>query len=296
MQRKIFITGGNGFIGRNLKEQLDGSFRILSPSHHELDLLDDEAVFDYLEKNRFDVVVHCATHDATRNSKKDKSLVFYSNLRMFFNLARCNRLYGRMFYFGSGAEYDMRNYRPKMKEDYFDTHVPFDNYGFSKYISAKFIQSVNNIYDLRLFGVFGKYEDWEIRFISNACCKALFGLDITIKQNVYFDYLYINDLVRIMKWFIGTNNITHKYYNVCTGSSIDLFTIAQKILKISGKKLRIKIKETGLKKEYSADNSFLLRAIKNFSFTPIDEALRHLYQWYSENINLIDKKLLLIDK
>lgn len=296
--KKIFLTGVTGFIGRNLKELFDGKYEIIAPRHDELDLLDSEKVEQFLKKNQLDVVIHSSTHDASRNSKKDLTLVFHNNLRMFFNIARLNRYYGRMFYFGSGAEYDKEHYIPKMKEEYFDTHVPNDDYGFSKYISAKFILASENIYDLRLFGCFGRYEDWKIRFISNACCKAMYDLDITIKQNVFFDYLYINDLGKIMKWFIEREKLQYRFYNICTGQSIDLKTLAQKVKRISKKKVKIIIKESGFKKEYSGDNKRLLNEMSEVEveFTPIDKAIKELYLWYEENKQKIKPENLLYDK
>lgn len=293
---KIFITGGSGFIGKNLKEQLSSKYKIFTPSSQELDLLNEDKVRDYLKKNNFDIVIHCATHNGTKVSNKDLSLVFKNNLRMFFNLARSNSLYKRMFYFGSGAEYDTRNYVPGMKEDYFDTHVPVDDYGFSKYIMAKYIINIPNIYDLRLFGVYGKYEDWRIRFISQSICRVLFNIDITIKQNVYFDYLYIDDLAKIIKKFITAKKIPYQHYNICTGKTIDLVSLAKIIIKISGKELKIKIKEKGFKKEYSGDNKRLIETIGNFKFNPTNNSVNELYHWYLKNINLIDKKHYLFDK
>ena len=225
---KVFITGATGFIGRNLKEQLIGKHDIFSPASRELDLMDENAVKEYIIKHRFDVVIHTATWNATKNSLKDLSKVFPSNCRMYFNIARCSDYYGKkMIYYGSGAEYDRRHWVPKMKEDDFDTYVPVDDYGFSKYIMAKYTEASKNIYDLRLFGVFGKYEDWEIRFISNVCCKTVWDLPITIKQNVNFDYLYIDDLVKITEWFIE-NEPKERFYNVCTGRTFDLLTLADR--------------------------------------------------------------------
>ncbi len=61
-----------------------------------------------------------------------------------------------MYYFGSGGEYDRQNYIPKMSEQFFDKFIPNDTYGFSKYIMSKAVNNSNNIYDLRVFGVFGK--------------------------------------------------------------------------------------------------------------------------------------------
>lgn len=292
VKKKILITGSTGFIGRNLSEQLKLDYHIFSPLSKQLNLLDENQVKKYLTKNNFDVVIHSATHNATNVSNKDLSLVFKNNLRMFFNLARCNNLYKRMFYFGSGAEYDSRNYIPKMKEEYFDTHVPVDDYGFSKYIMAKYIKNTPNIYDLKPFGIYGKYEDWRIRFISQSICRVIYDMNITINQNVYFDYLYIDDLTKIIKIFIEKEKIEYQYYNICTGKTIDLFSLAKIIIKISGKKLKIKVKEKGLKKEYSGDNNKLLKTIGKFKFIQIESAIKELYNWYLRNHLSINKKLL----
>ena len=41
--KNILITGGSGFIGKNLREQLQGKYNIYAPSHSELELLDYDA-------------------------------------------------------------------------------------------------------------------------------------------------------------------------------------------------------------------------------------------------------------
>jgi len=283
IKKKILVTGSTGFIGKNLTEQLQLSYDTFSPTSKQLDLLDENQVKKYLLKNKFDIVLHCATHNGTKVSNKDLSLVFKNNLKMFFNLTRCYNLYKRMFYFGSGAEYDMRNYIPKMKEDYFDSHVPVDDYGFSKYIMAKYIKNIPNIYDLRLFGVYGKYEDWRIRFISQSICQVISNKDIIINQNVFFDYLYIDDLIKIIKLLIEKRTILPQHINVCTGKTIDLISLAKIVIDISGKKLKIKTKEKGLKKEYSGNNNKLLKTIGNFKFIQIEQSITELYNWYKNN-------------
>jgi GDP-L-fucose synthase len=292
---KILITGSTGFIGRNLKDQLSIAYDIYAPESLELNLLDDKRVRDYVKKHNFDVIIHSATWNATRTSTKDLNKVLPNNCRMFFNLARCDDYYGKMIYYGSGAEYDRRNWIPMMNEDYFDLHVPEDDYGFSKYIMSKHTEKSLNIYDLRLFGVFGKYEDWRIRFISNACCKSIMDMPITIKQNVYFDYLYINDLVNITEWFIK-NEPQYKCYNICTGRTYDLLTLAEKILNISGKNLPINIAKKGLGREYSGDNKRFLDEIGAYSFIDIDDSIRELNQWYLSNKASIEKNRFLNDQ
>ncbi|MDO8673371.1 MAG: NAD(P)-dependent oxidoreductase [Dehalococcoidia bacterium] len=291
---KVLITGGGGFIGRNLKEQLGSGFQVEAPSHLELDLLDEDAVQSYLSVGCFDAVMHTATENATRNAKRDVTKVLHNNCRMFFNLARCCDKFGKMIYFGSGAEYDARYYRAKMDENYFDSHIPVDDYGFSKYIMAKHIDNCQNIFDLRLFGVFGKYEDWQIRFISNACCKAVWDLPITIRQNVVFDYLWVDDLVNITKWFICSEP-KHRHYNVCAGRTYDLRTLAEKVLAVSGKNLDVVIARAGLGKEYSGDNSLLLAEMGEYPFRDMDSCIRDLYGWYANKKQEIDPLELLAE-
>jgi len=293
--KKLLITGGTGFIGRNLKEQLVDKYLIESPTHTQLDLLNEEEVSHYLRKHYFDVIIHTATWNATTTSTKDLSKVLNNNLRMFFNLARCSNEYGKMIYYGSGAEYDKRYCQSKVSEDYFDTFVPIDDYGFSKYIMSKYTEATDNIYNLCLFGVFGKYEDWKIRFISNACCKAIWDLPITIKQNTVFDYLYVDDLVKITEWFIE-NKPKCKSYNVCTGRVFDLLTLAEKVRAVCNKKLDVVITHAGLGKEYSGNNSKLLLEIGDYVFHKMDVCIQELYNWYLLNKQTIDREKLLFDK
>ena len=297
----IFITGAQGFIGKNLVEYLARDIKkgyfLFYPDHGELELFDADKVLQFINDNKIDVVIHCANTGGSRKTGYDikDPYVAENNLRMFFNLTRCLGQAKLLINLGSGAEYDRAYYKPKMNEDYFDRHVPSDRYGFSKYICSKYISNSQNSINLRLFGVFGKYEDHRFRFISNAIVKNLSGLPITINKNVYFDYLYVNDLMKVLEYFIH-NPARHKNYNVCTGKVIDLATIADMINKISEKPSEVIIKNQGLNPEYSGDNSRMLEELGEFDFTPFNEALKELFLWHKNNINEVDKELIKKDE
>lgn len=291
---KILITGGSGFIGKNLVEFLSRKYDITAPAHNELELLDGSAVDKYLKLRKFDVVVHAAGVPCTRKIKDPKN-VAAGNLRMFFNIIKNSDHFSKMIFLGSGSEYDMRYDICRVRETDFDKHIPADELGFSKYVCSKYIEKSNNITDLRLFGVFGKYEDYQIRFISNAICKAIYSLPITIRQNRIFSYLYIDDLCKITEHFIN-HGCKHRIYNVVPREAIDLLSIADKVKDISGKKnLDIVVHTAGMGKKYTADGSLLTEELKSFKFTPLEEAIKKMYKWYEENKNIIKDELLLYD-
>lgn len=280
VKKNLFITGAGGFIGKNLVEKFEGKYNLLTPGHKELDLLDEKAVDDFFNKNKIDLVINCAVIGGSRKEEHvDSSLS--DNLRIFFNLLKNKDKYKKMIHLGSGAEYDKSKPIVKVKETDLGKTIPKDEYGFFKYICSKYIEKEKNVVCVRIFGLFGKYEDYRYRFISNAILNNLKGLSINMNQNVFFDYTYVNDFVRIVDYFIN-HKTKHKFYNIGTGKRIDILTIANKINKISNKKSKIKVKNTGLNNEYTCDNSRLKIELKKFSFTDFDKSLKELYHWYKD--------------
>jgi GDP-L-fucose synthase len=295
-KKTILLTGGSGFIGKNISESfLKDKYNLLAPSSKILNLQDENSVDDYFKSHPIDIVIHAAAKPGHRNAK-DLSGLFYTNTRMFFNLERHKHEYEKMLVLGSGAIYDMRHYRPKMKEENFGDFIPVDEHGFCKYACGKVIEKSTNIYDLRIFGIFGKYEDYAIRFISNVICKTLYDSPITIKQNRLFDYLYVNDLMPVLDWFIENKPKFHAY-NITPDHSILLYDLACIVREISGKTyLPIQVAKEGFGLEYSGDNSRIKNEFKYFKYTPVKRSVEELYKWYDLNKMSLNKDVLLVDK
>lgn len=294
--KNILLTGGSGFIGKNIRESfLAEKYNIIAPRHTELELVDDDAVNNFFNKHTIDVVLHSAVKPGHRNAK-DPSNLFYADCRMFFNILRNADSFGRLIVLGSGSVYDMaRQDLRKVDEDFLGTSIPVDEHGFYRYVSAKIMERMRNFVELRIFSIFGKHEDYAIRFISNMICKAIHGLPLTMKQNRPFDFLYINDLMPILDHFIS-NDAKNISYNVTPDHAIELYKAAEKVRAISGKDLPIVVAKPGMGPAYSGSNARLHSEISQLKLTDLEEAIRELYGWYSDNMHIINRELLLFDK
>lgn len=293
MRQRVFLTGANGFIGKNLREYFSSRVELFSPTHAELDLLNTEKVTNYIVKNKIDSIIHAANVGGKRNNLNVKDQV-HINLRTFFNIVKNEHLVKKIIYFGSGAEFDKNRALKSVREEQLGQYIPEDEYGFYKYVCAKFTQNLKDhkIVCLRLFGVYGKYEDYTIRFISNAIIKNLLHMPIDINQNVIFDYLYIDDLVKIVDYFL-LHKTSYNIYNVCSGKKTDILSIAKIINNISNYKSKITVKKKGFDKEYTGANKKLLSELGIFKFTTLHQGIQSLFHWYnSENLNKINKETL----
>lgn len=293
--KKLLLTGGNGFIGKNIQESfLAQKYEIVAPRSFELNLLDTESVDDYFKDKEFFAVIHSAVKPGHRNAK-DPTNLFYSNLIMFENIERHKDKYNKFINISSGAIYDVsKNITEVIEKDVF-RNMPSDDHGFCKYVEHKLIEKTDSFVDLNIFGAFGKYEDYSIRFISNAICKTLFGLPITIKQNRKFSYLYIEDLMPILDFFIE-NKPQNKMYNIVPDEKTELLEIAKLISSIQGKKNKINVFHEGYGLDYTGNNTQLKGELSDLKFTKLKDSVLELYNYYKENLHLIDKNLVITDK
>jgi UDP-glucose 4-epimerase len=296
---RLLVTGGSGFLGRNLVEHLSCQHEVLAPRHSDLDLTDTAAVANWFQAHDIDIVIHGAVRPGHRNAS-DPTQQLWSNLRMFFNIARNSEHFRRLIFLSSGAVYDIADAIAGVREEDLDRTVPADEHGFSKYVIAKHIERMRgdgslDAVELRLFGIYGKHEDYAIRFISNAICKTLYNLPITLKQNRTFSYLFVGDLMPVIDHFLKYQ-ASEAAYNVVPDATDDLLDLAERVKRRSGKDLPIRVREPGSGLPYWGTNDLLRREIPGVSFTPIDSAVDQLYLWYEQRIDTIERTVLLTDK
>lgn len=284
--KKIIVFGKTGFIGKNLAEELEKDYKVVAPSHAEIDLCDESALKAFLAKEAPEIVINATDLRASGEN------YFETRMRMFDNLAKYSGYCGKIIFFGSGAEYDRQLSIKNITEDEFDRVIPTDSYGYCLYKMTEKANRSNNIYNLRLFGIFGKYELWDKRFISNSICKALCGYPITIRQDKLFDYLCIDDLLKIVLW-MSENTPKHHDYNAVSGRSISLSAIADMVKRELNSDVPVLIASPGMGQEYTASNARLVEEYKGFTAEPMEASLVGLVQFYRQIMDTISREKLL---
>lgn len=285
---RILITGGNGFMGNAIWKYLQNKYdyEIFAPSSSELDISNEVALDSFIIEKKPDYIIHLANKGGGRDTIGLQNIVEY-NLRIFFNVAKQSGRVKKIISFGSGAEYSKHKPITKAKESSYKDAMPLDSYGFYKYVTSHFIETSSNIMCLRIFGCYGVGENYRYKFISNSIVKNLLHLPITIYQDCLFDYIYIDDLVRIVDYFLHHTN-THKIYNASSGNSVLLSDLASMINAASTYKSRIVTIRNNLNNEYTSDNSRILAEIPHFNFTPHFQAITQMRKIFIDNMHMLD--------
>ena len=276
----ILLTGSGGFIGKNLKTYLQDKYNLLTPRSYELNLIDKQAVKEYFESNEIDFVIHCASTGGARGIQ-DRDTTIEDNIAMVDNILKYKKAKTRVILFGSGAMYGKSRPLHKVKEEEIGNVIPSDLYGKSKMLIAEKVKNRDDVVCLNIFACYG-YGEKESRFPSYAINQVLKGEDIEINQNVIYDYLFVEDMVKIVEHYITYKPISN-IINITHTKSVSLEEIAKIVNRFCGNKVNIKIKNPIMNNEYTGDNSLLLSDIPDFEFTKIEDGLKKLYNYINQN-------------
>ena len=190
---KIAVLGANGFVGRNLARHLINNHHVTPVTRDILDMLNPNAVTMFLKEGTFDVIINCAaimTNDESLNDARN-------NLGIFMNFYNNRELFGKFINTASGAEFDRStNIDCVIESDIFN-HMPKDSYGWGQNLKARLSAKTDNFYNIRIFNCFG-YGELETRLFSRFLKQG----HIEISNDRYFDYFSINDLCKVVDYYI----------------------------------------------------------------------------------------------
>lgn len=284
MTEKVLITGGTGFIGRNVVDELiKRGYEVHSLVYppfmperegliqYEMNILDSKAIEEFFKKHSFENLIHLAWYVGAKCHVHELNLDWTIAT---LNLLKNFKEHGGKKFVGAGTVSEYEYKYGYLIEDNTPTS-PETLYGESKnsiYKIAKVYCSQNEI-DFkwpRVFNLYGPDEKPQrlMPSVINSCLK---GEDVKVSDCLKFqDYLHVFDTARgIVDVF---ESDMEGAVNICSGSPVQLRTIVEKIAELTDFKGKIlwgaipaafgddlvvgsneRLKSTGWKQKYSLD-------------------------------------------
>ena len=155
---RLWVTGGNGFLGRHLVAELRGrGAEVLAPTVTDLDLLDPSAASRFLREHRPDGVLHLAALVGGIGANREHpGSFFYVNMAMGLHLIEACRLerVPKLLVLGTACSYPKFTPVPFLEDDLWNGYPEETNapYGIAKKALLAQLQGYRQEYGLR--GIF----------------------------------------------------------------------------------------------------------------------------------------------
>ena len=261
---KIYVAGHNGMVGSAIVRKLHekGFINVITRSSSELDLTNQQNVYNFLQNEQPDyVVISAAKVGGIYANNAYPAEFIYQNLIIEANLIHGSYLAGvsKLLFLGSSCIYPKESKQP-IKEDYLlsgyleSTNEP---YAIAKIAGIKLCESYNRQYhtDYRSImptNLYGPNDNFHpinghvipalIRKFHEAKVKNKSSVEVWGSGNVLREFLHVDDMASASIHIMGIDKkileskidpmLSH--INIGTGSDITINDVAQIIEEVVG--------------------------------------------------------------
>ena len=323
---QIFVTGVAGFIGHALAQ------RLLAEGHtvcgidnlnsyysvtlkkdrletikdhpnflfHQIDLCDHEQLFELLQTNQFDYVVHLAAQAGVRYSLENPFAYSDSNLTGFLNILEGCRHYPpkHLIFASSSSVYGANRKVPFSVTDFVDH--PVSLYAATKKANELMAHAYSHLYQipitgLRFFTVYGPWGRPDMAYFKFVdAINNNRPIEVYNHGQMRRDFTYIDDvvegIVRLMPYLPKkmtdspdhVSQALYKIYNLGNHQPMELLHFIQVIEKALGKSADLVMKpmQSGEVVETYADVGDLETDIDFSPSTPLETGIGKFVGWY----------------
>ncbi|MBU1349887.1 MAG: NAD-dependent epimerase/dehydratase family protein [Patescibacteria group bacterium] len=310
MQKKILVTGGAGFIGSHIVDTLiqdgyavvvvdnlsTGNKANLNPKakFYEIDIC-DKKVEKIFKIEKPELVCHQAGHINVRYSVENPIFDAKHNIIGSLNiLQNCVKYKIQKIIFASsgGALYGEAETIPT--PEIYPTQ-PVSPYGIAKLSVENYLYYYFKIYGLkftalRYANVYGPRQNSQ----GEAGVIAIFAEKILKKQQLIIngngkqtrDFVFVDDVVNAN--ILGLKNNKTGSYNVGTGVETDINQIIQKLVQITGIRIKEKHQSAKIGEQLKSCLSFA-KIKKEFGWRPrfnLDKELKKTIKWFRQKYKM----------
>lgn len=269
MNKRILVTGGAGFIGSHLVDQLlaEGGSKVTviddfndfyspqikrsavkphleNPNYKlvEADIRDTDAIANVFADGSFDCVVHLAARAGVRPSLKEPTLYTETNINGTQNLLELAKTHGvPQFVFGSSSSvYGINSKTPFSEED--RIFQPISPYAATKAAGELLCHTYSHLYNLRtvclrFFTVYGARQRPDLaihkftKLITDGKPIQMFGDGSTRR-----DYTYIEDIIEGVRAAMDFTESIHEVFNLGESETTQLRRLIELIEQALGAK------------------------------------------------------------
>lgn len=271
--KRIFVTGGTGLVGRNLKDVLSAAgLDYRAPSSTEVNLLDPNAVYGALDAYRPDLVIHCAgiVGGIAANIAEPYSFCD-QNTQMGLNLLRASKdlEIRNLINLGSSCMYPAAAENPLKESAILTGSLEQTNEGYAlakiitsrlcDYLSRQFGFNYKTVIPCNLYGRYDDFDPMRSHMIPSAILKIHKAL-ADKKQEVEIwgdgssrrEFMYAGDFAEFLMFAISRFDVLPNSMNIGLGVDYSINEYYQEIaraIEYTGTFFHDVSKPTGMKQK-----------------------------------------------
>ena len=306
---KIYIAGHKGMVGSAVWRALvfKGYSNLIGKTSKEIDLTNQQAVFDFYKKEQPEVVINAAAKVGGILANNDFPYQFLmENIQIQNNLIDGAFKLGieKFIFLGSSCIYPKFAPQP-LKEEYLltDSLEPTNEwYAIAKITGVKACQAIRKQYNkdyvsLMPTNLYGSFDNFDLQ--SSHVLPAMLRKFHEAKINDHSDvtlwgsgtsmreFLFVDDMAEAVV-FALENNLPEYLYNIGSGKDITIKELAETIQNVIGHKG--KIIWDASKPDGTPRKLMDISKMKELGWeytTELELGIEKTYQWFLENINKI---------